>query len=316
MRGMLVRLTDAWQDILTRRAANTQTGPYPAPVRQLLGEMAAAGVLMQGNIKFNGALILQIFGDGPVKVGVVEVQPDFSLRATCTQVGEVAEGATLSQMVNLHNQGRCAITLDPKDRMPGQQPYQGVVPLFGDQGEKLENLSEVLEHYMLQSEQLDTVLVLAADDKVASGLLIQRLPVEGEGNLAGKSDSVAREAVLGESEDFSRIAILAKSLKREELLTLDAETILHRLFWEEPLARFEPLLGEAGPRFACSCSRERVGQMIRSLGTTEVESILAEQGQVEVGCDFCGAQYRFDPVDAAGLFTAAVNTPDTDGSVH
>ncbi len=316
VRGMLVRLTDAWQDILTRRAANTQTGPYPAPVRQLLGEMAAAGVLMQGNIKFNGALILQIFGDGPVKVGVVEVQPDFSLRATCTQVGEVAEGATLSQMVNLHNQGRCAITLDPKDRMPGQQPYQGVVPLFGDQGEKLENLSEVLEHYMLQSEQLDTVLVLAADDKVASGLLIQRLPVEGEGNLAGKSDSVAREAVLGESEDFSRIAILAKSLKREELLTLDAETILHRLFWEEPLARFEPLLGETGPRFACSCSRERVGQMIRSLGTTEVESILAEQGQVEVGCDFCGAQYRFDPVDAAGLFTAAVNTPDTDGSLH
>ena len=316
VRGMLVRLTDAWQDILTRRAANTQTGPYPAPVRQLLGEMAAAGVLMQGNIKFNGALILQIFGDGPIKVGVVEVQPDFSLRATCTQVGEVAEGATLSQMVNLHNQGRCAITLDPKDRMPGQQPYQGVVPLFGDQGEKLENLSEVLEHYMLQSEQLDTVLVLAADDKVASGLLIQRLPVEGEGNLAGKSDSVAREAVLGESEDFSRIAILAKSLKREELLTLDAETILHRLFWEEPLARFEPLVGEAGPRFACSCSRERVGQMIRSLGTAEVESILAEQGQVEVGCDFCGAQYRFDPVDAAGLFTAAVNTPDTDGSVH
>ena len=316
VRGMLVRLTDAWQDILARRAANTQTGPYPAPVRQLLGEMAAAGVLMQGNIKFNGALILQIFGDGPIKVGVVEVQPDFSLRATCTQVGEVAEGATLSQMVNLHNQGRCAITLDPKDRMPGQQPYQGVVPLFGDQGEKLENLSEVLEHYMLQSEQLDTVLVLAADDKVASGLLIQRLPVEGEGNLAGKSDSVAREAVLGESEDFSRIAILAKSLKREELLTLDAETILHRLFWEEPPARFEPLVGEAGPRFACSCSRERVGQMIRSLGTAEVESILAEQGQVEVGCDFCGAQYRFDPVDAAGLFTAAVNTPDTDGSVH
>ena len=244
MRGMLVRLTDAWQDILARRAANTQTGPYPVPVRQLLGEMAAAGVLMQGNIKFNGALILQIFGDGPVKVGVVEVQPDFSLRATCTQVGEVAPEASLSQMVNLHNQGRCAITLDPKDRLPGQQPYQGVVPLFGDQGEKLESISEVLQHYMLQSEQLDTVLVLAADDQVAAGLLIQRLPVEGEGNLAGQMDSVAREAELGQSEDFSRIAILAKSLKREELLTLDAETILHRLFWEEPLARFEPLVGD------------------------------------------------------------------------
>ena len=316
VRGMLVRLTDAWQDILARRAANTHTGPYPAPVRQLLGEMAAAGVLMQGNIKFNGALILQIFGDGPVKVGVVEVQPDFRVRATCTQVGEVAPDATLSQMVNLHNQGRCAITLDPKDRLPGQQPYQGVVPLFGDQGEKLDKLSEVLEHYMLQSEQLDTVLVLAADDQVAAGLLIQRLPVEGEGNLAGQSDSVAREAELGQSEDFSRIAILAKSLQREELLTLDAETILHRLFWEEPLARFEPLMGESGPRFACSCSRERVGQMIRSLGVVEAESIIAEQGQIEVGCDFCGAQYRFDPVDAAGLFTAAMNAPEADGSVH
>ena len=316
VRGMLVRLTDAWQDILSRRAANSATGAYPQPVRQLLGEMAAAGVLMQGNIKFNGALILQIFGDGPVKVAVAEVQPDFSLRATATLVGDVAADASLSQLVNLHNQGRCAITLDPKDRLPGQQPYQGVVPLFGDRGEKLENLSEVLEHYMLQSEQLDTVLVLAADDKVAAGLLIQRLPVEGEGNLAGKSDSVEREAQLGQSEDFSRISILAKSLKREELLTLDAETILHRLFWEEPLARFEPLVGETGPRFACSCSRERVGNMIRSLGTAEVESILAEQGQVEVGCDFCGAQYRFDPVDAAQLFTGTAQAPSAGDALH
>lgn len=315
VRGMLVRLTDAWQDILARRAANTATGAYPAPVRQLLGEMAAAGVLMQGNIKFNGALILQIFGDGPVKVGVVEVQPDLSLRATCSQVGEVAADATLSQMVNVHNQGRCAITLDPKDRLPGQQPYQGVVPLFGDQGEKLENISEVLEHYMLQSEQLDTVMVLAADDQVATGLLIQRLPIEGEGNLAGQIDSVEREALLGRSEDFSRIAILAKSLKREEMLTLDAETILHRLFWEEPMARFEPLVGETGPRFACSCSHERVGNMIRSLGVAEAESIIAEQGQIEVGCDFCGAQYRFDPVDTATLFTSPVAVPG-EPSVH
>jgi molecular chaperone Hsp33 len=222
-------------------------------------------------------------------------------------------------MVNVNNEGRCAITLDPQDRLPGQQPYQGVVPLFGDQGEKLENISDVLEHYMLQSEQLDTVLVLAADDKVAAGLLIQRLPVEGEGNLAGKTDSLMRESVLGQSEDFSRIAILSKSLKREELLTLDAETILHRLYWEEPLARFEPFVGETGPRFACRCNRERVGRMIRSLGTEEVEGILAEQGQVEVGCDFCGAQYRFDPVDAAGLFTglsAELPTNLPGGPVH
>jgi molecular chaperone Hsp33 len=315
VRGMLVRLTDAWQDILARRAANSETGAYPPPVRELLGEMAAAGVLMQGHIKFNGALVLQIFGDGPVKLGVVEVQADLSLRAACTQVGELSKNATLSQMVNVNKQGRCAITLDPQDRLPGQQPYQGVVSLLGDRGEKIENISEVLEHYLLQSEQLDTVLVLAADDKVAAGLLIQRLPMEGEGNLGGQADSFMRESLLGQSEDFSRISILTKSLQREELLTLDAETIFHRLYWQEPLARFEPCVGETAPRFACRCSRERVGRMIRSLGAQEVDGILAEQGQVEVACDFCGAQYRFDHVDAASLF-AGVSDAVPDGSVH
>ena len=298
VRGMLVRLTDAWQEILRR---HSDAGGYPAAVTELLGEMTAAATLMQANIKFNGALVMQIMGDGPVKLAVAEVQPDLSLRSTATVVGEVAEDAPLSHMVNVNNQGRCAITLDPKDRLPGQQPYQGVVPLFGDRHEKLEKLSEVIEHYMLQSEQLDTRLVLAADDKIAAGLLIQRLPLQGEGNLAGQS-TARDEDQIGLNEDYNRIAILAASLKREELLTLDADTILRRLFWEENLRRFDPLTGESGPRFACTCSRERVSNMLRGLGHDEVESILAEQGQVEVGCEFCGAQYRFDPVDAAQVF--------------
>ncbi len=298
VRGMLVRLTDAWQEILQR---HRDAGGYPAAVTELLGEMTAAATLMQANIKFNGALVMQIMGDGPVKLAVAEVQPDLSLRATATVVGEVADDAPLSHMVNVNNQGRCAITLDPKDRLPGQQPYQGVVPLFGDRREKLEELSKVIEHYMLQSEQLDTRLVLAADDKIAAGLLIQRLPLQGEGNLAGQSGA-RDEDQIGVNEDYNRIAILASSLKREELLTLDADTILRRLFWEEEIRRFEPLAGDSGPRFACTCSRERVSGMLRGLGRDEVESILAEQGQVEVGCEFCGAQYRFDPVDAAQVF--------------
>lgn len=316
VRGAVVRLTDAWQELLQRRATNSETGAYPLPVSKLLGEMAAAAVLMQSNIKFNGALILQIFGDGPVKLSVVEVQPNFGFRATATVQGEVADHASLSQMVNLQNEGRCAITLDPLQRLPGQQPYQGVVPLFGDQKEKLEKLSEVLEHYMLQSEQLDTTLILAANDKVAAGLLIQRLPIEGEGNLAGRFDSVERESVLGKDEDYNRIAILAKSLKSEELLGLDVETVLHRLFWEEPLLRFEPLLGEEAPRFHCSCSRERVGRMIQNLGVEEAESILSERESIEVGCEFCGKQYHFDPVDAASLFTNPEASPPSGPSVH
>ncbi|MBT9475680.1 Hsp33 family molecular chaperone HslO [Polaromonas sp.] len=302
VRGMLVRLTDSWQEILKRREA---AGGYPVEVMHLLGEMTAAGALMQGNIKFNGALVLQIFGDGPVKLAVAEVQPDLGLRATATVTGSVDQGSSLSQLVNVNNEGRCAITLDPKDKFPGQQPYQGVVPLFGDQREKLENLSEVLEHYMLQSEQLDTKLILAADGNIAAGLLIQRLPVKGEGNLEGQTDRDANEDQIGVNEDYRRIALLAGTLKREELLTLDVDTILHRLFWQEPITRFEPLT----PHFACSCSRERVRNMLRSLGTDEIEGIIAERGNVEVGCEFCGAQYVFDPVDAAQVFTHQGHQP-------
>ena len=316
VRGVLVRLTDAWTEVLRRRASNTTTGAYPVPVREMLGEMTAAAALMQANIKFDGALVLQIFGHGPVKLAVVEVQSDLALRATATVNGDVAADASLSRMVNEANQGRCAITLDPKTKFPGQQPYQGVVPLFDDAGQPIEKLSEVLEHYMLQSEQLDTTLVLAADDQVAAGLLIQRLPMAGSGNLSGSMVSKENEDQIGLNEHYNRIAILASSLKREELLTLDVETILRRLFWEESISRFEPLVGETAPRFACNCSRERVGRMIVGLGADEAESIIAERGDIEVACEFCSQQYRFDPVDAAQLFIDPVQRLDSGKDAH
>lgn len=310
VRGMLVRLTDSWREVLRRRQ---QAGDaFPAPVRHLIGEMAAAGTLMQANLKFNGALILQIFGDGPVKLAVAEVQPDLAFRVTAKVVGEVPPDARLEAMLNVHRKGRCAITLDPQDKLPGQQPYQGVVPLHGDRGEPLQNVSEVLEHYMLQSEQLDTRLILAADDELAAGLLIQRLPVQGEGNLGGARN----EDEIGLSEAYNRIAHLAATLTREELLTLDADTILHRLFWEETLRRFEPLAGADGPRFACSCSRERVAGMLKSLGREEIDGIVVEQGRVEIACDFCGTKYHFDVVDVGELFTEKLKQPPSPGGVH
>ena len=119
--------------------------------------------------------------------------------------------------------------------------------------------------------------------------------------MEGQVDADANEDEIGKNEDYKRISTLASTLKREELLTLDADTILHRLFWEEPITRFEILR----PSFACSCSRERVANMLRSLGVAEVESIIAEQGKVSVTCEFCGAQQEFDPVDAAQVFTQA-----------
>ena len=301
VRGMLVRLTDGWKEVLARRVEAGDV--FPAPVRALLGEMAAAGVLMQSNIKFNGALVLQMFGDGPVKLAVAEVQPDLSFRTTAKVVGPVAEGAQLEAMLNVSGKGRCAITLDPADKRAGQQPYQGVVSLHGDQREPLQQLGEVLEHYMLQSEQLDTRLILAANDEVACGLLIQRMPMAGAANLAAGSLRSADEDQIGRNENYNRIAHLAATLTREELLTLDADTILRRLFWEETLRRFEPLVNEHGPRFACNCSRERVGGMLKALGRDEVDGIVVEQGGVEIGCDFCGRKYHFDPIDVGGLFT-------------
>ncbi|HET9644183.1 MAG TPA: Hsp33 family molecular chaperone HslO [Burkholderiaceae bacterium] len=305
VRGMLVRLGASWREVLKRREI---AGAYPPPVRALLGEMAAAGVLMQSNIKFNGSLILQVFGDGPVKIAVAEVRPDLSFRATAKVVGQVPPSARLEAMLNVHGKGRCAITLDPTRRLPGQQPYQGVVPLHGDHREPLQQLSQVLEHYMLQSEQLDTRLVLAANDNLAAGLLIQRLPVEGEGNLEGRRN----EDDIGFNEGFNRISHLAATLTQDELLGLDVETILRRLFWEEKLIRFEPQT----PSFSCSCSRERVGNMLKGLGREEVDSILAERETVEIGCEFCGQQYHFDPVDVGELFTPAGNQSPRSSVVH
>ena len=308
VRGMLVRLDDAWQEVLRRRQT---VGEHAPEVRVLLGEMAAAGVLMQANIKFNGALVLQVFGDGPVKLAVAEVQPELSFRVTAKVVGDVPVGAQVEALLNLHGQGRCAITLDPKDKLPGQQPYQGVVPLHGDQREPLQQVQQVLEHYMLQSEQLDTRLILAANDTVAAGLLIQRMPVQGQGNLEGASLQ-RNEDEIGINEAFNRIALLSATLTREELLTLQPDQILRRLFWQETVRVFEP----EHPRFACTCSRQRVRNMLRGLGREESDSLIAERGEVEVGCEFCGLQYRFDAVDVGEMFTPTQDQPPGSGAVQ
>ena len=322
VRGAIVRLTDSWQEILQRRAGNKDTGAYPEAVSTLLGEMTAAGVLMQSSIKFNGALVFQVMGDGPVKLAVAEVQSDLSLRATASLVGEAnlplrGQLAPLAELVNAHGAGRCAVTLDPKDRQPGQNPYQGVVPLNDGAGGRFERLSDALQFYMMQSEQLDTVMVLAANDQIAAGLMLQRMPVKGEANLAAATESgEAEHDAQGLNEEYNRIATLASSLTQQELLTLDVETILRRLFWEEKLLRFAPQADEQAPRFACTCSRDRVAAMLTSLGEEEVDSIVAERGKIEVGCDFCGQQYQFDAIDAARLFTEVQKQPPSSSSVQ
>jgi molecular chaperone Hsp33 len=279
-----VRLVDAWQGM-------TAHHDYPPPVLRLLGEMTAAAALLASNIKFNGTLILQIHGDGPVQLLVVECQPDLRMRATA----KLRDGATIGDedglrtLVNAHGHGRCALTLDPRDRLPGVQPYQGVVSLEGD------SMAEVLEVYMRQSEQLESRFWLAADDKAAAGVLLQKIPQEG-----GRQHAIDADA-------WERGVTLAKTLTPGELLAHAPVDILRRLFWQEQL---EPATSLA-PRFECSCSRERIGRMLLSLGREEVDSILAERRTVEVTCDFCNRSYEFDAIDVQQLF-ATGSTAEAD----
>ncbi|SPR96153.1 Hsp33 family molecular chaperone HslO [Cupriavidus taiwanensis] len=299
VRGELVRMEATWQEVLGRHS-------YPAPVRRLLGEMMAAAALLSANLKFNGALVMQLHGDGPVRMLVVECLSDLSMRATAklAEGAQLADDATLAQMVNAHGHGRFAITLDPKDKLPGQQPYQGIVPLADAHG-PLGSISAVLEHYMQASEQLDTRLWLAADDHVAAGMLLQKLPAYGGTAEVGETGApLASHAKAQDLDTWDRAVQLGTTLKAEELLAETPDTLLRRLFWEDlqdaGLRVFEPL----APHFYCSCSRPKVAGMLQSLGQAEIESIIAERGQVEIHCDFCGQRYEFDPVDCAQLFSA------------
>jgi molecular chaperone Hsp33 len=289
VRGGLVRVEDAWRQMVVLH-------DFPPVVTRLLGEMLAAGTLLATNIKFNGALVMQVHGDGPVKLLVVECLPDLAIRATAkiAEGSAIADDATMRDLINRTGRGRFAITLDPRDPMPGQQPYQGIVPLDGD------SMAEVLQSYMRQSEQLDTRLWLAADDHACAGLLLQSLPAEG-----GKP-------AVTDADAWDRAVMLAQTITGDELLKLPPEDVLRRLFWQESLEHYPALI----PHFACTCSRERIGRMLVSLGREEVDSIIDEQGTVTVTCDFCSRQYRFDAVDAARLFHSGDTAEADDTTRH
>ena len=277
VRGELVEISETWRQVQARRE-------YPKAVQTVLGEMLAAAALLSANLKFNGVIVMQIHGDGPVRLLVVECDSALRLRATAKLVPDavVEDDAGLTQLVNAHGHGRFVITLDPKDKLPGQQPYQGIVPLDGD------SISVVIENYMLRSEQLDTRLWLAANQDVSRGLLLQKLPKEGG------IDAPVNDAL----EEWDRAVALASTLRGDELLDTDISTLMHRLFWEETIRVFDP----QHPHFHCGCSREKVGNMLKMLGQPEIESALADLGKLDVDCDFCGQHYTFDRVDCTQLF--------------
>lgn len=282
-RVQITNLTESWRTGLAHQH-------YPPAVQTLLGELAAAAVLLAGNIKFNGSTVLQLQGNGPVHLIVVECTSDMGIRATAhlREGAQIEPDSTLQDLLNTDGQGRFMVILDPAKKQAGMPAYQGIVPLDGD------TVALVLESYMRNSEQLDTHLWLAADAEHCAGLLLQRLPDEG-----GRADDTLVEPC------WLRFVHLADTLKGDELLALDSDTLIHRLFWQEDLLAFDPL----SIRWQCSCTRERVSRMLRTLGREEIDSILAEQGQVEVSCNFCGKPYVFDAVDCARLVIEAPDIP-------
>ncbi|MDF0607114.1 Hsp33 family molecular chaperone HslO [Neisseriaceae bacterium TC5R-5] len=264
VRGALVSLDVAWQQVLARRS-------YPLPLRTIVGEMMAAAELMAANLKFDGTLILQMQGNGPLQLAVAECNKDRTIRATAKWDENLPEDASIQQL--LGENGRFVVTLEP--RLDKSQTWQGIVALEGD------SISEILENYMRRSEQLETRLVLTADGSRAAGMLLQKLP-EGHGDIDG----------------WERIQLLGHTLRPDELLSLSAEDILHRLFHEETVRVFEP----ETVSFSCHCSHERVSNMLKMLGGQEVAEVLLEQGSVEIVCEYCNQHYVYDQDEVNQLF--------------
>ena len=278
VRGEWVHLTDSWQQVLIRR-------DYPPAIQRLLGEMMAAAALLAATVKITGRLVLQSKSSGPVNLMMVECTSDNTLRAFAQWDGHIQDDASMSELTG---EGVLAITIDVEG---SKQPYQGVVSLQG------ESISDVLETYFNQSEQLATRIWLAADINSVSGLFLQQLP----STEANKEE---------DEEHWSRLSQLAGTITLDELLNLGAGTLLHRLFHEEECR----LLSSTELSFACSCSRERVADTITLLGEHDANELLAEQGHIEVACEFCNEHYHFDKVDVATIFSAN-SAPNSDSTI-
>ena len=247
----------------------------------MLGEALAAVALLAATIKFDGSLILQVQGDGPLSLVVAQASGQRTLRGLAQWRAEVPAGGLAEKF----GSGRIVITIDPGE---GKERYQGVVGLTG------ERLADALATYFELSEQLPTRLWLAADARAAAGILLQSLPGEER-----------------DPDAWNRAVMLADTLQSEELVSLEAEQVLHRLYHEEDVRLFE----REPVSFRCSCSRERVENMLRTLGVDEARDIVREQGAIDVHCEFCNAHYHFDAVDVEHLF-AATDQPTVPSTKH
>ncbi|SEA49540.1 molecular chaperone Hsp33 [Thiothrix caldifontis] len=270
VRGEWLHLDQTWRDVLSRAT-------YPTFVKTILGEALTAAVLLAATIKHDGSLTLQIRGNGPIHLLVIQATAHGTVRGLA-QWSREADGTSLPA---LFGEAQLAITLESNQ---SNERYQSLIPVEG------ESLSAALEAYFARSEQLPTRLWLLSSDTVSAGILLQRLP-HAQHN----------------EDDWQRASLLLDTLTAEELAHLEPEELLYRLFHEEDVRLFDA----KDIRFQCSCSRERVETMLRSIGQTEAETILEEQGKIEIICEFCNANYTLDAIDTELLFKSAMPTNDT-----
>lgn len=270
IRGELTRLQQSYLDTLSAH-------PYPAPVATLLGELLAAASLLSATLKFDGTLTLQARSNGQVPLIMAEITSDRRLRG----IARGADDAHSEDFHDLLKDGQLAITITPAK---GQR-YQGIVPLDGD------NLSQCLESYFRQSEQLATRIWLCCRGNIAAGLLIQELP-------AGADVDAEYRA-----ERWEHITALADTLSTDELLQLPFDTLLHRLYHQDPVRLYDP----QPIVFQCSCSAARTLDALRTLGETELQSMIAEQGSIDINCEFCHQHYHFTEADIRELFRSTLH---------
>jgi molecular chaperone Hsp33 len=287
IRGHIVHLDAAWRAVLEHRE-------YPANIRDVLGEAVAASVLLAATLKFDGTLSLQLRGQGPMHLMLAQCSNDLGVRAVA-RFKEAVDGGGL---LTLSGGGTLTVTVETEDL---SQRYQGVVPVESDK------LSDCLEAYFRDSEQLPTRLWLQKDEHGVSGMLLQRLPMDAKNRESGAPEYSAEEV----EDAWRRAQLMADTLTAGELRTLSDHEILRRVFAEDDIRMFE----SSPVFFRCRCSRERVIGMLRSLGAEELRSILAERGSVEVRCDFCNRAYQFDPVDVEHLLSDASHA-ERSGATH
>lgn len=283
IRGEIVTLGDSYREVLSHN-------PQVPAIRRLLGEFLAAVGLLSSTLKFDGKIILQARGDGPLSTIMAECNHHNNLRGIVRTNLEIALSDDLANngsLQQLLGNGILVITIEPQrsENFGGTlERHQGIVPMDA------ENLAGCLEHYFYQSEQLSTRLWFAADNDIATGFLIQALPQQLITNEEDNQDK------------WETIIALADTVKAEELLELEHSTVLYRLFNEQPLRLYEP----KALRFACSCSRERSANALLSIGKEEVESLLIEKGSIDIDCQFCNQHYHFAANEVRKLLGGSV----------